>query len=313
MQELGATPIICNYAQNPGVHFDLKATVASIVGGYDAVIFNAACPGYEKLAKVLCDEGIRTYALYHGGFCGFAFDNLFDASERANLQTMLDWSKRGLVRKVGFVNRGSAEYFKALGYKTGWLPNVPAPSLEKHSDPSYWKEQGDINPHIGVFSKGNVMKNTMSAVAAALAIPNSRVHTVDGIGWAPPGFPEWDGSRLVTHGWLTKTALADAMARMHTNMMLSFTESYGLLVTESWGVGTPCIIGPACKPLLDEFEQNYWLQEYMYVERMDDASDILQKLRLCISNRAEVSAACKERVKLLRKFGLAHVEEFFND
>jgi hypothetical protein len=153
----------------------------------------------------------------------------------------------------------------------------------------------------------------MSAVAAALAVPNSRIHTVEPIKWVPPGFTSWDGSALINHGWLSKDTLADAMARMHVNLMLSFTESYGLLVTESWGVGTPCIIGPACKPLLDEFEQNYWLQEYLYVERMDDASEILKKIRLCMEHRDEVSAACKDRIGLLRKFGISRVEEFFND
>jgi hypothetical protein len=103
------------------------------------------------------------------------------------------------------------------------------------------------------------------------------------------------------------------MARMHVNTMLSFTESYGLLVTESWAMGAPCIIGPACKPLLDEFEANYMLKEFLYVERMDDAAEIIKKLQRCIDNRSEVSDACKQRVKLLRKFGMTFVQEFFND
>jgi glycosyltransferase involved in cell wall biosynthesis len=328
MKELGADPIVVTYGQSAQPLYDLKQMTAKL-SQYDAVIFNAACPGYDPLVRALADEGIRLYALYHSGFCGFAFDNLFDESERANLQRMLDWSKQGLVRKVGFVNRGSADYYAALGYHTAWLPNVPAPVAEKHSTPAEWSQRGDLHTHIGAFSRINPMKNTMSAVAAALAIPNSKVHTVDPVRWMPPGTAAVGGtpavggtaavggttagSSIVVHGWLSKTALADAMARMHVNLMLSFTESYGLLVTESWGMGAPCIIGPACKPLLEEFEQNYLLSQYLYVERMDDAADIMRKINLCIQHRDELSVECKQRVRLLRKFGLSRVKEFFND
>jgi glycosyltransferase involved in cell wall biosynthesis len=311
MKELGATPVVCTYGQADKPLYDFNSMFEKL-SKYDAVIFNAACPGYIPLVKALSDEGIKTYALYHSAFGGFSFDHLFDGSERQNLQLMLDWSKSGLIKKVGFVNRGSAEYFATLGYKTGWLPNVPSQVIENHSTPVEWKRRGDNNIHIGAFSRINAMKNTMTSVAAALSIPNSLVHTVDKVVWMPPGLLD-ACNRIVTHGWLSKDALADAMARMHVNTMLSFTESYGLLVTESWAVGAPCIIGPSCKPLLDEFEANYMLKEFLYVERTDDAADIVKKLNLCITHRNELSDACKQRVTLLRKFGMEFVEEFFND
>jgi glycosyltransferase involved in cell wall biosynthesis len=308
MSELGADPIKCIYSQSaPKALFDVKEIAANIKSKYDVVIFNAACPGYTELVKEL--QGfVKIYALYHSGFCGFAFDNLFDANERANLQTMLDWAKEGLIKKVGFVNRGSADYYQSLGFPAAWLPNVPNCATTCCTNNLF--KDGKI--HIGVFSRLNPMKNTMSALAAALSVPNSIVHVIDKPQWLPPGLADKAGN-IVVHGWLSKEALSDAMSRMHVNLMLSFTESYGLLVTESWAVGTPCIVGPSCKPLIDEIEQNYMLSQYMYVERMDDAKDIVDKINLCITYRDRVSEMCKDRVKLLRSVGLQKLQEFIRE
>jgi glycosyltransferase involved in cell wall biosynthesis len=257
---------------------------------YDKVIFNAAGGNYEHLIRKLARIGKEIFTIYHTSFCGFTFDHLCDVNERSDLQLMLDFNRQRIVKKIGFVNPGSAHFYARLGYDTQWVPNIPA-------KPMSLKNNSINRPDIGVFSEMNAMKNTTTAVAIALAYSGETVvHTIE----KPFIYPGLSSDRVEIHGWQRLPQLLELMAKMDVNLMLSFTESYGLLVTQSWAAGTPCIVSPAYRPLLlgDDL-----LHEYCYVERVDDADTILRKIRACITARDKITQRCQQTLNKLRTIG----------
>jgi glycosyltransferase involved in cell wall biosynthesis len=253
MEEYADEVIIANY--------DGSGPTVNVTGS--KVIVNAAEFGFKPLIRKLA-KSRTVYTIYHGSFCAFSF-KLFE-EERGNLQSMLDMQMDGIIKRIGFVNEASAKFYKQLGYDTHWTPNIPM------------KYIGGTKAHginIGVFSDISDIKNTVTAVSCALMIPGAVVHTIYPIEPVPGISKE----RIIVHGKLNKPALLKLMGYMNVTLMLSFSESYGLLVTQSMAVGTPCIVGPACLPLLAPEHHG------MYVERLDSVDKIIEAINYCLLNK----------------------------
>ena len=310
MEGLGIHPVICKYGITAAPLYDVRTALNQLMP-YDVVVFNAASKGYTPLVEALRHAEKKMIAIYHGSFCSLSFTGAFDETERENLSLMLHWQKSGLISRIGFVNRSSAEYFATLGYDAHWAPNVPSTVEAHHSTPEQWLERGDTRPHIGVFGSANPIKNTLASIAIALAVEDGVVHTLA----APPrNLPGHEDvvSRVVAHGFMSRDDLLEALGRMHVSLMLSFSEAYGLLMTDSLAVGTPCIVGPACRPLLTDFGADKELARYIYVERVDDARAVVDRIKLCIHDRNVVSEMCKERVRQLRDGSRQIMGEFLS-
>lgn len=255
----------------------------SQVADSDAVLFNAGCASYTRKMASLKAQGKHVLAMYHGCFGGFVFDHIFNESERANLETLLQNQRDGLLSApLGFVSRGCAEHYAGF-----WTPNIPSVVSEPPSIPS---QVPMPNTAVGVFSLANALKNSESAIAIARSTEGvSEVYTT-----SPPRFslPGESGAPLRTLRRLTKSELQGWLSAMSVTMMLSYAESYGLLATESWEVGTPCLVGPTCKDLfvtrtLDDApcpqcEYNERLMQYLFIPNLEDVADIKRKLKALI-------------------------------
>lgn len=297
MQGLGIHPVVCKYGITAAPLYDLRATLAQL-HPYDVIIFNAASKGYVPLIEALRQSGKTLLAIYHGSFCSLSFTGAFDETERENLALLLSWQTRGLIGRLGFVNQSSAQYFASLGYDAHWAPNVPSAINLHHSTPLNWLDHGDTRPHIGVFGSSSPIKNTLASIAIALAVKDGVIHTLETPPRSIPGHED-AAPRIVAHGFMPRDELLEVLGRMHVSLMMSFSEAYGLLMTDSMTVGTPCIVGPACKPLLTDFGADTELARYLYVERADDAREVVERIELCIRDRGTVSEMCKARVRRL--------------
>jgi hypothetical protein len=295
MQLYHADPVVVHY--EPYAKEANDALVESITR-HEQVIFNAGGGNYSEMIKRLHGSGVEVYGIYHSSFCGLSFDHLFTDIERHNLEELLRLSSDGHLARLGFVHKGSADFYRELGYDTHWTPNIP---MAYHGPTT--RLPGEIN--IGVFTAANAMKNYPAALACACAVPGARVHTVH-----PPPF-EWPGVELTrtveAHGWMNLNQLLVLMGSMDVNLMLSFTESYGFLVTQSWAMGVPCLIGPACRPIASP---ELWAT--MGVERLDNAMEICSLITSLAGMREEhtLQTQLEECVTALIEIGTRQREQF---
>lgn len=197
---------------------------------FSKVIISGFAPYFFNWMDALHTE-TEIETLFHGTFSEF-----HEPGKRELMEKLISRAKKKEIKRMGFVKRGMAEVIAELyNQETQFYP-LPSPALAGSKSPLNLNQSAI---HVGVFGSDSFNKNLHNQVAAALLVPNAQVHVLD-----DGPFQYLNLSKRITgHGTqLNREAFLNLLGSMHINLYLSFSESWGLIATESEALGVPCIV-----------------------------------------------------------------------
>lgn len=149
--------------------------------------------------------------------------------------------------------------------------------------------QPDI--HVGVLADSEFRKNIDNQVAASLLIPGSYVHTMDNNRCS---YLDLTGRRIIVHKKMEHRDFTELLASMTLNMYVSFSESWGHIITESMAYGIPCLASLTSSI----FDHNDYLRERLVVSKLDDSYEISLKAMKVMEEYEQI---CVEGMRYVRE------------
>jgi hypothetical protein len=239
--------------------------------GAERVVMNGFPPGTERLAEALAHiaPSIEFFVTFHGTPAqGFA--------EHPVIARLLELTDRKLIKKLGFVKHGLADYFRQRGYPAEYVMNIcRMPSLPPAPVPATGQLQ------VGVFAPNVVHKNVETQLIAALMVPGTRVHTLEPV---RAEYLERDRHRFVEHGLMPHPKFVKLLSTMQATCYVSLVECYPMTVLESIFCGAVCLTSMTSRIFEDDEE----LLKLLVVEEHDSPAAIARKLGVALEGRAEI-------------------------
>ena len=235
--------------------------------GGEAIVFFGFPNYFEKVIKFAKAEGLKIGAGFSGGLSEFAGRPKEDVS----LGKVLKFKKEGIIDEVAVMKVGLdlclSEFLKSKVHRIH-------PSALPITNTKLDLEKGKV--HIGVFGNGTYNKNRHNQVAAALQIENSVVHVVYGNEFE---YLDFD-NRIVSHSGLSRQDFLNLAGSMDVNLYISYSESWGMVVTESISMGVPCLASNNSGIL----SYNKALEEQLVVVDYDNPKAIADSIRDVLKN-----------------------------
>ncbi len=217
--------------------------------------------------------GIKTGVIFHG-----ALSELAESPERLSVfARMMEMLRTSQIDKIGFVKKGLAETFQELATPNSFnlFLNCPIPEGVVSSNGTLEK------PRIAIAGGGNFNKNLHNQVAAALLVKDSEIHL-----WGnSKDFEFWNSKdRIVTHPHSSHSDFLKALGSCDASLYLSFSESWGQVITESLAMGIPCL----CSDNNGIFDDNEELKQLLVVSSNDNPALIAERLKFVLSKKEEL-------------------------
>lgn len=239
--------------------------------GAERVVMNGYPAGTERLAEALADIAPRVqfFCVFHGT-PGQGFQ------EHDVIAHLLKLADQKLVKKLGFVKHGLADYFRQRGYAAEYVMNICRMSSLA---PAPVPPSGHLQ--VGVFAPNVVHKNVETQLIGALMVPGTIVHTLEPVRAA---YLEADRQRFVEHGLLPHPEFVRLLSTMHATCYVSLVECYPMTVLESIFCGAVCLTSNTSQI----FEHDADLRDAFVVEHHDSPAAIARKLHLALERREEL-------------------------
>ena len=244
------------------------------------LVFSGGAVDHLHLARELHDRypGTQIKLLWHGNLLQVKEDYAW-----RGLRLSLELARRGVVKTLGFVKEGLAEFAEELGLSARFVLNYVPELPEQASQP------GSGGPHFGMWISNEGWRKPPYAMAAAVRrVRGGRLHT----GSANPRLSEFAnliGLRTDQHGetLLDWPQLARWMRQMHLNLYVTVSECCPMLPLESLSVGTPCLTGPTSHL----FRDDPYLNERLVVPIPDSEACIHEKIERALAERDQIVEA----------------------
>jgi len=237
--------------------------------GAERVVMNGYPPGTERLAHAIADVApdIQFFCVFHGTPA---------LHEHDVVEALLKLADQKLVKKLGFVKHGFADYFRQRGYAAEYVMNV---CRMKPLPPAPVPSSGQLQ--VGVFAPNVVHKNVETQVVGALMVPGTVVHTLEPV---RADYLLAERPRLVDHGMMPHPDFVRLLGTMNATCYVSLVECYPMTVLESIFCGAVCLTSNTSQI----FEFDAGLREAFVVERHDNPAAIASKLALALERREEL-------------------------
>jgi glycosyltransferase involved in cell wall biosynthesis len=207
--------------------------------------------------------------LYHGSLSELS-ENIFLQS---TFNKLLRFCKEKKINKIAFNKKGLNEtvqnFSNINAYQFYLKTNIPEFTIQN-------KVNNDTL-YIGVLGNLQFRKNMHNQVAAALIHKSSIVHVTNK--------SEYDylnkENRIIEHSYnLSYIDFLKVMASMHINFYVTYTETWGQLITESLALGVPCLAANNSGIL--DFHPD--IKKLLIVQEFDNPMDIYKQFVIAIEN-----------------------------
>lgn len=221
---------------------------------FDQIIISGFADYFYDIIDLIY-KNVRVKVIYHG-----TMSEWHDSKSQKMIGKLIDFSQVGKIQHVGFIKSGLTEIFNefyAVSTQHLILPTpIPSSPIQK-------LELDKSKIHIGIFGADTFNKNLHQQVVLALSHPDSIVHVQDAT-----MFNYLDKKERITgHGFnLDPVSFHKILGSMDINMHMSFSESWGQIVTESLALGVPCLTG--FQSNIYDFDEE--LASSFYIKKPDD-------------------------------------------
>lgn len=260
---------------------------------FKTIIFSGYIQYFKQLILTLntlqkkLNKSADIYLIYHSSFASNSEDDYTNNLLKEILQLNID----GYIKKIGFVKKGMAETFSRVSdidahyiipqtkkiKKLGKHPNIDTSQL-----------------NLGILTHNQYRKNLHNQVAAALMFNNAEIHIRKNYDFDYLS----SNDRLVIHDFFDDyDDFLRLSGSMDINFYVSFSECYGLVITESLSMGVPCLASYNS----GMFDYNDELRDLLIVKDYDNSNSIYEQAQIALDN--------KEKIK---KLGPLYVDELNN-
>ena len=157
----------------------------------------------------------------------------------------------------------------------------------------------DVN--IGCLVNNSFRKNIHNQAMAASMIENATVHLFKNDDLEYLKLP-----KTKTHELMEHHAFFELIGSMSINMHVTFSESWGQVLSESISQGVPCISGNTSA----FFDYDEELKAQLVVNGADDSWQIFQKMEEVLANHTEISKSCISYAQKLNLLSKDRLEKF---
>lgn len=263
---------------------------------FSNVIFSGFVPYFTCIIKNL--KKIKIGTIYHGSLSGLSGN-----TEQARiLSLIINLYTERKINKIACHKKGLAETLKKLFNVSSFeiLLKTSIPEIQKNKFSFY-----DSKVHVGILANNQFLKNIHTQVAGALMIDNSVVHVSDNAELFYLGHKD----RIINHGAsLNHEEYLKLLAANDINMYVSFSESWGMVITESLLLGVPCLASYNS----GIFDYDDYLKEMLIVKDYDNSEAIFKQAELVLANRQKISEQGIEYVKELNKIAKEKLRNFLD-
>jgi hypothetical protein len=237
--------------------------------GVETIVVQGFPPGSASLLRAARRAGLATRCLLHSSPAQHG-------GERAEAQVaeqVLALAGEGAIGAVGFVKKGVAEMFTALGYEARWVPNR-MPQLPEVARVSAEGRR----PHVGVMAEPFWRKNVVTQLGA-VAILNGTAHVM-----TRPDVGYLTRLPIIEHGTLEWERFVGLLGSMDLNLYATLSECQPLTPMESYLTGVPCLFSRTSVLFEDDPE----LLELSTLAEVDNPSAIAKAANRLLENAREV-------------------------
>lgn len=226
-------------------------------------------------------------AIFHA-----SFGTLIEINNRVlTFETLTMLARKNIIQKVGLTKKGMSESLsKILNINSQFLIPVTGTANIKAQ-----KTEGTLN--IGVFTHDGFRKNIHTQIAAALMFEKAKinVHKNYDFGYL------MNNDRIITQPFSESyDDFLKILSKMDINFYVTYSENFGLVISESLSLGVPCLAADN-SGILDYNED---LKEYLIVNEYDNSEAIYKQAIKVLENREKLSRMGIEYITQLNK--LAH-------
>lgn len=278
-----------------------RITDAVIDLGFNQLILSGFPPFYSELVlQIKCKKpGLPVKVLSHGAINLFMYNDI----TRRSFKALMNLCRKRLIDVIGFNKRDLAETIRSLF-------GVNAVQYYLFTEKHHVETEKKFNsgrPDVGVLAGNEYRKNIPVQVAAGLMLDNSTVHLVEGSDSGADCLGHRD--RVVVHPFLHEPAeFARLLSGMDINFYVTFSESWGLIVSESLIQGVPCLAGDS-SGLFDFSEE---LKSYLVVDEADNPAAICRKALKVLENYDKIKEKGIDYIHYLNDFALKTRDTFLS-
>jgi glycosyltransferase involved in cell wall biosynthesis len=263
---------------------------------FSQVVFSGFSPYFHDLILDLKNRSkIEVGVIFHGALSELAYSS----SSFCQITQLL---KSGHIDKLGFVKKDLANYFNQLYCTNKCLHLFYTTNIH---DTNHVAKNKDTDIHsIGVFGIHNFNKNTFNQVSAGLLIKNARIHVLKSNSY---NFLQSD-DRIVAHPHMPHQNFIELLSSMSVNTHISFSESWGQIVTESLAMGVPCLTSNNN----GIFDFDDYLAEKLIVDQFDNPIAIAAKIKIVLEQRDEIASRGKKYVEKINELSKLSATNFLS-
>tara|TARA_Y100000817_G_scaffold212879_1_gene167274 strand:+ start:973 stop:3195 length:2223 start_codon:yes stop_codon:yes gene_type:complete len=203
--------------------------------GLTALLIQGVPPGSYELARYLWAHGVaRASVVYHSGV---SVHNI--AVEESGLIGEAFSGAQSRYFEIAFIENDQAAWAMQLGVPSCALTTTFVPQSYSHTR---------VEPaplRIGLLGTGTrlAVKNFFTQLAAACMVPGAEIH----VNFLPPGpwatwHPNFCVGNIITRGVMKSDEFSAALATMHVNLYVSWTDAVPNVVADSLAARVPVII-----------------------------------------------------------------------
>lgn len=257
---------------------------------YKQVIFSGYLPYFSRIMCAL-KSTIVVKIVYHG----FLSELSGNDKQIAAFTAILEQIKIGRIKCVGCVKKGLAlSLSKLFGSQVHEiiLPNN--------------KIAGDIVPmsdeiNIGCMVNTSFRKNIPNQATAALMVDKSILHVFETqeLAYLPQ-------NRIEYHSLLSHDEFVELLSKMTINLHVTFSESWGQVLSESVSMGVPCLSAYTSS----FFDYDDDLKQKLIVNGFDDSWHIYKKIDEVLKDRDAIAIQCIAYAKKMNILADEKLNEF---
>lgn len=260
---------------------------------FKQIIWSGFALFYEKIVVQL-DRKIKQKVIYHGFLAEFSENPL----QRNVFKIVVNLAMEKQIVSIGFVKKG-------LALSVTHKYNIPTFEIilpnKNITNATQSVTSGKVK--IGCLVNTSFRKNLHNMVFAASMVDGVEIHVfkTDEIDYL-------NGKNIIYHDLMGHEQFINLLGEMTLNLHVTFSESWGQVLSESISLGVPCISANTSS----FFDYDEELKQNFVVDGFDDSWYIFKKIESVLSNRDNLSERSVEYAVYLNSLYEERLHTFLN-